>query len=215
MPYPVTFDIQPPARFDKTQVFIRILIVIILSLLAGFISWIIGAVYLIFPVAAAILISQKGTEQFFSESDRNIGKWLRYVVAAFAYMAFLTDRLPNQDPAETFQLSIQPGGDASAGSALLRIIMAIPHAIVLGIVSLAFIVVLPVAAISILISESYPAWVYNFTRGYLRWETRVLGYMASLTDDYPPFSFRGDEPVVSPPPSEPPQIEPAGDAPSE
>ncbi len=208
MAYPVTFDIQPPERFQKPHVFIRILIVVILCLLAGAIGWFLGAVYLIFPVLAAIMISQKGAEQFLAESESNLTKWLRYVVAVYAYMGCLTDRLPNEEPTETFQLSVQPGGSPTAGSALLRIIYGIPSAIVLAIISLAFIVVLPVAVISILINETVPDWAYSFTRGYMRWEARLLAYMSSLVDEYPPFSFESGGAPAPPeslpePPSEP------------
>ncbi len=227
MAYPATFDVQPPERFQRPHVAIRLLIVIILALLGGAISWFLGAIYLIFPVIAAILISQKGAEQFLAESESNLTKWLRYVVAAYAYMGFLTDRAPNQDPAQTFHLSVRTGGSPTMGSALLRIILGIPSAFVLGIIGLAFIVVLPVAAISILLNETSPAWAYNFTRGYLRWNTRLLAYMASLVDEYPPFSFSdGEVPAptagapITPPAGEAPPAEapagaaPAGDAPT-
>lgn len=223
MAYPVSFDIQQPERFDKTHVFIRILIIIILCLIAGAIGWFLGAVYLIFPVAAAIMISQKGAEQFLAESESNLTKWLRYVIALYAYMGFLTDRLPNEDPTQTFRLSVQPGGSPTAGSALLRIIYGIPSAFVLGIIGIAFIVVLPVAAISILMNETYPDWAYNFTRGYLRWETRLLAYMSSLVEGYPPFSFANGEapaPAAAAPPAPPsaselPPTEPPAEPPAE
>lgn len=206
MAYPVTFDIEAPDKFEKPHVFIRIVIIAILAFIGGAFGWILGAVYLIFPVIAAILISQKGAEVFLAESESGITKWLRIVVSVYAYMGFLTDRLPNEDPNETFQLSVQPGGTPTSGSALMRIIMGIPSAIVLAIISIAFIVVIPVAAISILINETVPEWAYNFTRGYMRWEARLLAYMASLVDEYPPFSFANGEaiaPAGGPPPSDP------------
>ena len=191
MAYPVTFDVQAPERFEKPHIAIRVLIVIILSLFAGSVGWIWGAVYLIFPVAAAILISQRGAERFLAEGESNVTAWLRYVVAFYAYMGMLTDRFVNEDPAETLQLSVSPEGDPTPGSAMLRIIFGIPHALVLSILSIAFIVVLPVAAVSILMNETYPSWAYSFSRGWLRWATRLYAYMSSLTDEYPPFSFEG------------------------
>ena len=45
------------------------------------------------------------------------------------------------------------------------------------------------AAVMILISETYPESVYNFLRGWVRWQARVLAYMAGLVDEYPPFSL--------------------------
>lgn len=191
MAYPVTFDIQAPDRFDKVHVAIRVLIVIVLALLVGSVGWIWGAAYLIFPIAAAILISQRGADRFLEDSDSNVTLWLRYVAAFYAYIGMLTDRFINEDPIETLQLSVHPDGEPTPGSALLRIIIGIPHAIVLAILAIAFIVVLPLAAIWILVDERYPSWAYDFSRGWLRWATRLLAYMASLTDEYPPFTFEG------------------------
>jgi hypothetical protein len=31
--------------------------------------------------------------------------------------------------------------------------------------------------------------MYDFSTGYMRWMTRVLGYLYLLTDKYPPFSM--------------------------
>ena len=46
-----------------------------------------------------------------------------------------------------------------------------------------------IAAISILLSERYPEGLWNFQRGLVRWQARLLGYLASLLDPYPPFSL--------------------------
>jgi hypothetical protein len=186
--YPVTFDMAPPGRMQRPHVAIRILVIIVLGFILSVASFL-GIFYLGIPVVAAILVSQKGPERFLQENSPTFVKWGRYLIAAFAYMLFMTDRLPNEDPEQTIDVQVTPGGTPTVGSALLRIIYVIPHGIVLGIIGIAYVVVVPVAAISILIDETVPSWVSNFTRGYLRWETRVLAYYASLTDEYPPFSF--------------------------
>ena len=49
--------------------------------------------------------------------------------------------------------------------------------------------VIVIAAISILANESYPSGVYEFLRGINRWEARLLVYLASLVEEYPPFSL--------------------------
>ena len=41
----------------------------------------------------------------------------------------------------------------------------------------------------ILIQETYPGGIYNYLRGVLRWQARLLAYMASLVDEYPPFAL--------------------------
>ncbi len=65
--YPVTFDVVRPERFERTQVFLRILIVIIISIVTSAVGWIFGLVYLLLPVLAAILVSNRGRERFIEE----------------------------------------------------------------------------------------------------------------------------------------------------
>ena len=46
-----------------------------------------------------------------------------------------------------------------------------------------------IAAISILINERYPERLWTFQSGVIRWHARLLAYLASLVEAYPPFSF--------------------------
>jgi len=187
--YGVTFDIQQPEHYDRTQIAIRILIIVVASILAGALGWISGALYLGVPVLAAILISQKGGATYFAESEQNMTLWLRYIVAIYAYLGLLTDKLPNEDPRQTMRLDVTPAGDPTAGGVLVRIITAIPHAIVLALLGVVAAVLIIVAAITILVNETVPEGIYGFLRGYLRWQARVYGYLAGLVQEYPPFAF--------------------------
>jgi hypothetical protein len=187
--YAATLDIAPPQKFNRVHIAIRVLIIVILGLLGGIIGWLYGAVYLGVPVAAAILVSQRGAERYLAEANDNITKWLRYLLAFYAYMGLLTDRLPNEEPKETLHFEVATGGSPTAGSALLRIILAIPSAFVLGLLGIVGAILMLYAAIMILIQETYPEGVYSFLRGILRWEARLLAYMASLVDEYPPFAL--------------------------
>ncbi len=187
--YAATFDIARPAKFDRVHIAIRILVLIILSILAGVISWLYGAVYLGIPVVAAILISQRGAERYLAEADENVTKWLRYVLALYAYLGLLTDRLPNEEPRETLHFQVATSGAPTPGSALLRIILAIPSAFVLALIGIVSGILILVAAVFILVRETYPEGIYNFQRGVLRWTARLFAYMASLVDEYPPFAL--------------------------
>lgn len=187
--YGATFDIDHQEKYDRTQVVIRLLIVIVLSILAGAIGWVSGALYLGIPVLAAILISQKGAKQYHAESEQNMTLWLRYIVAFYAYLGLLTDKLPNEDPRQTLRFDVAPAGEPTAGGVLVRIITAIPHAIVLALLSIVAAVLIVIAAIMILVNESYPEGIFNFLRGYLRWQVRLYAYLAGLAQDYPPFAL--------------------------
>ena len=201
MAYPAVFDIQPPKQFDKAQVILRIAIVLVLSFLQiGNIVF--GGAYLVLPILAAVMISQKGAQKYLEAAQTGPVKWLRYIMMFYAYMALATDKLQTQDPEQIVQLNVTPGGSPSVGQALLRIILAIPHAIVLALFGIAFVLIWLVAAASILVNGTQPSWTEDFIRGYLRWNARLLAYMASLVDEYPPFSFSdGDSAMPAAPPA--------------
>jgi len=197
--YGATFDIDRPERYDRTQIAIRLLILIVLSILAGSMGWIHGLLYLGLPVVAAILISQKGARQFHAESEQNVTMWLRYAIAFYAYMGLLTDKLPNEDPRQTLRYNVVPDGEPTPGNVLLRIITAIPHAIVLAILGIVAVILGIIGAISILVGETMPEGIFNFLRGYVRWEARVYAYMAGLVQEYPPFALdTGPESAAAP-----------------
>jgi hypothetical protein len=194
--YPVTFNVSRPERFERPQVILRILVLIILSILAGAIGWVFGLVYLVLPVLAAIFISQKGGERYLSEDSPRMARWLRWVLAIYSYLAVLTDRFPTERPEQVVTLEVTPGGSPTVGAALLRLIYSIPSAIVLALLSIVSAVIWIIAVVMILVQENYPEGLYNFQLGVMRWEARLLAYHASLVQEYPPFSLvTGPEPA--------------------
>src|SRR5580692_2012777 len=72
---------------------------------------------------------------------------------------------------------------------LVRIILAIPHLVVLYILSIASEVVALVCWFAALFTGRLPAGLADFQVGYLRWLTRFSAYFFLLTDVYPPFEF--------------------------
>lgn len=70
-----------------------------------------------------------------------------------------------------------------------RIVMVIPHAIVLYALGIAQQVVAIIAWFAILITGKYPAGLYGFSVGVLRWQARVNAYAYLLTGVYPPFAL--------------------------
>ena len=203
--YPVTFDIARPEKFQRPHVFLRILVAVILWILAGAIFWIPGLVYLVFPVIAAIFVSRRGPEKYLEEDGPRMTRWLRWALALYAYLGILTDRFPTEKPEEIVRFEVRTGGSPSVGSALLRLILSIPSAFVVGLLFVASAIIWLIAAVMVLIQESYPEGLYNFQRGVLRWEARLLGYHASLVDEYPPFALdTAPEPAPSMESAQPP-----------
>ena len=187
MAYPVTFDVERPAKMARVHVVLRVLIVVVASSVTGNFGGL-GLVYLLFPVAAAVLVSQKDGARYLAEDGERVTRWVAFVVGVLAYIAMLTDELPGGGRTPV-RVEIQRSGTPTAGSALLRILYAIPSALVLALIGIASWVVWIIAAISVLINETYPEGLWRFQRGVVRWEARLLGYIASLAEPYPPFSF--------------------------
>jgi hypothetical protein len=69
-----------------------------------------------------------------------------------------------------------------------RLILAIPHFIVVVFYFLAAEIVVIIAWFALLFTGRYPQGMYDFVAGALRYQTRVYGYSSLLTDEYPPFS---------------------------
>jgi len=70
---------------------------------------------------------------------------------------------------------------------LFRWVLAIPHFVLGYFYGLAAGVAVVVAWFAILFTGRYPEPLYGFVAGFVRFYTRLLGYLTLLTDRYPPF----------------------------
>jgi hypothetical protein len=116
--------------------------------------------------------------------------WMRWIIAFYSYLFLLTDKLPTGgDARQIVHFEFQPDGEPTVGGVLVRIITAIPHLIVLAILGIVAGILLIIAAIMVLVQETYPEGIYNFQRGYMRWNVRMYGYLAGFAQAYPPFAL--------------------------
>ncbi len=179
---PVTFDVERPPVFRRVHVVLRVVLLIV-------ISWIghpFGLLWLGLPVIAAVLIAQKGGRRYLDENGPKLTGILRWILAVLAYLALLTDRLPGGG-SQPVRFEVERSGSPTVGSALLRILYAIPSLIVLAILGLVGAIVWLIALLLILINENYPESFWRFQLALVRWEAWLLAYLASLVDRYPPF----------------------------
>ena len=69
-----------------------------------------------------------------------------------------------------------------------RILMVIPHVIVLYFLAIVAGILLFLSWWAILFTAKYPKAFFDYLTWYFRWYARVSGYMYLFTDKYPPFT---------------------------
>jgi uncharacterized protein DUF4389 len=180
----VSFDLERPPVFQRAHIFLRIALLILI----GWIAHPLGLLWLGIPVVAAILLSQKGGERYLDEDGPKVIRVLAWFLDFLAYLALLTDQLPGGD-GHLGRFEVERSGSPTVGSALLRILYAIPNLIVFAIFAFSGAIVWFVAVVFVLLTERYPDSLWRFLCGIVRWEAWLLAYLASLSDRYPPFTL--------------------------
>ncbi len=181
---PVAFDLERPPVFQRAHVFLRLALLVVI----GWIGHPLGLLWLGLPVVAAILVSQKGGQGYLDEYGPTVTRALNWILDLVAYLALLTDQLPGRSE-HPVRFQVERSGSPTVGSALLRILFAIPSLIVLAILTFVGALVWVIAAVLVLVDENYPESMWRFLLGLVRWEACLLAYLASLVDRYPPFTL--------------------------
>ena len=84
--------------------------------------------------------------------------------------------------------------------AIVKVIILIPHFIVLYVLAIAVYVCQLVIWIWVLAAGRYPDWAFGLNAGVLRWVMRLYLFIYGISDAYPAFSFDapGDMVIVAP-----------------
>ena len=118
----------------------------------------------------------------------------RFSTRIMAYVALLTDEYPSTEFEQAVHIGI-PYPDAATELnrwlPLVKWLLAIPHWILLGFLSIAATVSVLLAWFAILVTGRYPRARFDFIVGVFRWWLRASAYALLLTtDQYPPFRLR-------------------------
>jgi hypothetical protein len=117
--------------------------------------------------------------------------YLRWRVRAVAYTALLRDEYPpfgDGDYPVWLEL-LPPDKERDRLTVAFRLILAIPHIVVVWMLGIAWALATLIAWFAILFTGRYPTGLYGFAVGVLRWSTRVEAYLLLLHDEYPPFAL--------------------------
>lgn len=117
--------------------------------------------------------------------------YLRWRVRASAYLTLLRDEYPpfGDDPYPVELRLPEPRAPRDRLSVALRLVLAIPHLVVLGFIGFMWACVTIAAWFAIVFTGRHPRLLYELGVGALRWTTRVEAYLLLLRDEYPPFTL--------------------------
>jgi hypothetical protein len=183
--YPVQIDVERPTRFQRVQLFVRILVLIAFGMIHQSGIGMFGMLYLVLPVIAAVLITHRGGAGYLERDAGWLIAALEWVTGFYAFMLFVTDTFPLDRQGRSIHLRIVPQGSPTVGSALLRLVTSLPQLFVLVILGCIALVIAVLAWIGVLLFESYPAAMRSFQQDVVARAARLFAYHASLVQPYP------------------------------
>jgi uncharacterized protein DUF4389 len=136
------------------------------------------------------------------------GMYVRYWLRTMTYFGFLREEYPpfafattTADPGNDHRVrvDVEPDyGDRNRVTTGFRLILVIPHVVVLAALGIALVVVGVIAFFAVVFTGQWPAGLRDFVLGVARWWLRVEAYLLLLSDEYPPFTL-DDLPMPAPP----------------
>ena len=193
VPYPAHYTFDPPERVANWRPLVHWLLVIphlivvqvlgIVSQVLAFVSWFIILFTGRLPVGIVAFQAM----------------YLRYYLRTMVYWGFFKEEYPpfsfattHADPGDDprIRVDIVPQLDnRNRLTTAFRLILVIPHLVVLALLFIAVFVVMIIGFFAVLFTGRWPVGLRGFVLGVLRWWLRVEDYFLLLTDDYPPFTL--------------------------
>lgn len=180
--YPVQLSIEYPESSNRLTAFFRLILAIpIVVLSVGVAS---AQMFMALAVGLMILFRCRYPRWWF---DFNL-KVLRFDTRVNAYVGLMQDAYPSTDEDQSVHLDVEYPQNLNRWMPLVKWLLAIPHYIVLYVLSIVSLVLMIIAWFAILFTGRYPRALFDFNLGVTRWNVRLTAYMFTLmTDRYPPF----------------------------
>ncbi len=204
--YPISYEADFNATPNRVTTFFRIIVAIPWFIVALF--WGIVFAFTHFFAWVAVIILGRYPEGLY---NLNAGI-IRYFVRTSAWVYLQTDAWPPFGIADDQSYPIRvnfapPAAKQSRLKAFFRLILALPMLIVSYAVNYAHQWVAVISWLTIVFRGYQPEGVNGALTFMNSFYARVYGYVAILTDDYPPIGLEkasGTLPVPAPPSNEPP-----------
>ena len=185
--YPVQYSIEYPESSSRLKALFRLILILPIGVILYLVGGFSGA---IFPALVLVLLFRKKYPKWWF--DLNVESQ-RFSARVWAYFFLLRDEYPSTDEQQAVQLSLEyPDGDNAVNRwlPLIKWLLALPHWIILSVLSIVFLIVVVISWIAIIITGKHPRGLFDFLMGYSRWAARTTAYAFLLTTDrYPPFRF--------------------------
>ncbi len=205
--YAARLQIDYPEQLDRFTTLVRVIwiipIAIILALISGSGDWTFwsdeagsvsastGSISGGLALATALMIVFRQVyPRWWFDFAREL---TRFSARVTAYLALLTDKYPSTVDEQSVHLEIDyPDAkqDLNRWLPLVKWLLAIPHYIILFLLTIVAVIFVIIAWFAILVTGRYPKGLFDFVVGVGRWALRVQAYAFLLvTDRYPPFSL--------------------------
>lgn len=185
----VHFDVTRPVTYDKIQILVRILGMMLLGVIGTTLGWVAGVAYIGLPVLAAVMISTSGAARYHEGFAPKLVTAFRWLLGVHAYFALLTDRFPLDSRSLSVRYEVEPSGAPTVGAALMHLVTSIPAALVMWILGCLSAIVWLIAAVAVLFNNTYPQSMFDFQRAVLRMYARFLAHHASLVPGAAPVAY--------------------------
>ncbi len=205
--YPARLAVDYPTEHNRMTTFFRIFLVIPIAIVIMILSS--GATRTVYDKSGHVISSSSGgitgglflaTAIMIVFRQRYPRWWFdfglelsRFGARVVAYLALLTDQYPSTVEEQTVHLDVDYPDverDLNRWLPIVKLLLAIPHFIIVALLSIAAFFAVIVAWFAILFTGRYPHGIFDFVVGVGRWWVRVWAYAILLTTDhYPPFSL--------------------------
>ena len=205
--YPVRLEVDHPDQHNRVTTFFRVFMVIPIAIVSAVLTT--GATQTVYDRSGQVVRHTSGgiavglfvaTMLMILFRERYPRWWFdfalelaRFGTRVGAYLVLLTDQYPSTVEEQNVHLQIDYPDverDLNRWLPLVKWFLAIPHFLVLFVLSVAALFAVVIAWFAILFTGCYPRGLFDFVVGVARWGLRVQAYAVLLvTDRYPPFSL--------------------------
>lgn len=184
--HPIAYEVDEPAERDRLSVAFRIVLFIPVAIVGCFVA--LGVVFAVIAAWFALLFTGRWPDGL----HRFVSGGLRWVMRSDAYLALQTDRFPpllslGEHPEYPVRVHVEPPKPAYDRVKVgLRMFLAIPVAIVAGLLASVTRAAAVFAWVVIIFTGRCPDPIFRITRYCLAYQARAYGYFTLLAEEWPP-----------------------------